>query len=307
MLIFDTIQKTEYPLSVALGFFDGVHNGHKEIITKCVEHATNGSKSAVLTFKDSPQSVLKTISKPLLTTTTQKLSLFERLGVDVVYCVDFADIMNLSAEEFVKDILCDNLNAKTVVTGFNYHFGKGGESGADDMVDLCNKYQIDAIKCEPVLYKDAPVSSTRIRECIKHGDIEDANAMLGYEFAIASQIISGNHIGTKLKCPTLNQPLSSDIVIPTFGVYASTVTIDEKTYIGATNIGTHPTIKKTDAPVCETHILNYNGDLYGKSAHTKLHKFIRNEREFDSLDMLKAQITKDKEKIKQFFTKNRPE
>lgn len=303
MLIFDTITKTEYPLSIALGFFDGVHNGHKDVITKCVEHATNGAKSAVLTFKNSPQSLLKTAQKPLLTTTAKKLSLFESLGVDIVYCVDFADLMNMSANEFVKDILCDTLNAQTVVTGFNYHFGKGGKNNADDMMTLCKKHHIDAIKCEPVMYKDEPISSTRIRECIKSGDIIDANAMLGYEFAITSQIVSGNHIGTALQCPTLNQPLSSDVVAPMFGVYASTVTINDKTYIGATNIGIHPTIKENSTPVCETHILNYQGDLYDQVAHTKLLSFIRKERKFDTLDTLKLQIEKDKEQIIRFFNK----
>lgn len=303
MHIFDTIQKTEYPLSVALGFFDGVHKGHREIIANCIKHANDGVKSAVLTFKNSPQSVLTTVRKPLLTTTEQKLSLFENLGVDIVYCVDFADVMNLSAESFVKDILCDTLNAQTVVTGFSYHFGKGGKNTADDMQSLCQRYNINAVICDPVMYLNEPVSSTRIRKCIASGDIENANAMLQYEFAITSPVISGNHIGTTLHCPTLNQPLTQDIIVPCFGVYASTVTINSKTYIGATNIGIHPTVKQSACAVCETHILNYSGNLYDKTAHTKLHKFIREERKFDSLESLKSQIDKDKEQIIRFFNK----
>lgn len=303
MRVFDTITKTEYPLSVALGFFDGVHNGHKEVIANCIANAKDGTKSAVLTFSNSPQSVLNSANKPLLTTTKQKLRLFETLGVDVVYCIDFKDIMNLSADEFVKDVLCDKLTAQTVVTGFNYHFGKGGKSSADDMQNLCQRYNINAIKCDPVIYKDEPVSSTRIRKCIANGDIEEANAMLGYEFAITSQIISGNHIGTTLQCPTLNQLLEQDIVVPCFGVYASTVNIGNKTYIGATNIGIHPTVKKSSSPICETHILNYSGDLYDKTVITKLHKFIRKECKFDTLESLKSQINKDKNEIIRFFEK----
>lgn len=303
MQVIDHLEKTEYSTSVALGFFDGVHRGHQDVIKSAVSKAGSNCKSVVLTFDKSPYSALTNTQKPLLTTNEEKLKFFEKLGVDVVFCIDFNLIKDMSAQDFVNDILRDKLNAKYVTTGFNYHFSKGGSATADDLRDLCLKYNISAYKCPAVIYNDAPVSSTRIRECIKNGDIEDANQMLGYTFSINAKIISGNHIGAKLNSPTINQQLNDSLVTPRFGVYATCVTIDSKTYFGATNIGTHPTVGG-NTPVCETHLLNFvNGDLYNKEAKTQLLKFIRPEQKFGSIDELKAQIEKDKTAISEYFSK----
>ncbi len=301
MLLFDTIKKTEYHTSVALGFFDGVHKGHRDVINRAKAFSSPTCPATVLTFINSPATIVSGKEKPLLSTNEQKFELFEKLGVDIVFCIDFNEVRDMTAQEFVRDILYDKLNAKFVTTGFNYHFGKGGASSADDMMSLCKELGIQANKCEPVMCGDAPVSSTRIRECISAGEIESANEMLCYDFAIKSQIVGGNHIGRKLDSPTINQHLTSGIVTPKFGVYATKVTVDGKTYIGATNIGTHPTVGG-DTPVCETHLLDFSGEqLYGKTAHTKLLKFIRAEQKFDSIEELKAQIEKDKQQILKYF------
>ncbi len=303
MQIFDTIRKTEYDTVVALGFFDGVHTGHQKVISTCVESADSSTRSVVFTFKESPLSVLSKTKKPLLTNNEQKFGLVEKLGVDEVFCVDFESVMNLSAQDFVKDILCDKLHAKCVVTGFNYHFSKGGAADADDMIRLCAQHGIKAIKCDPVIVDNAPVSSTRIRECISNGDIENANKMLGYDFLIDTHVRSGNHIGTKINSPTINQRLHDNVIVPEFGVYASKVEINGHTYIGATNIGTHPTVGECDA-VCETHLIDFcGGDLYDKKAHTKLMKFIRHEQKFDDISQLVSQIEKDIKEIENYFKK----
>lgn len=301
MQVFDTIKKTEYYTSVALGFFDGVHKGHQDVIRNAIAAGSDICPATVFTFRQSPSRVISGAKKPLLTTNEQKFELFEALGVKVVFCIDFSEIKDMPAEEFVHDVLYKTINAKYISTGFNYHFGKGGTSDADDMVAMCNELNISAIKHPPVIYKNKPVSSTRIRECIANGDIEGANAMLGYDFAVDNKIISGNHIGTSLRSPTINQSLTNDIITPKFGVYASKVTIDDKTYMGATNIGTHPTVGG-DTPVCETHLLDFTGgDLYQKRAYTQLVKFIRPEQKFNSITQLKAQIEKDKDCIKNFL------
>ena len=157
--------------------------------------------------------------------------------------------------------------------------------------------------CVPVTYKGEAVSSTRIRECIQNGEIEDANAMLGYEFAVSGEIKSGNHIGTKISSPTINQPLNPEVITPKFGVYATKVTIDCKTYIGATNIGVHPTVGEC-SPVCETHLLDFSGgNLYSLDATTRLIHFIRPEQNFSSLSDLKDQIEKDKLQILSYLQK----
>lgn len=301
MQIFDTLKKTEYPTAIALGFFDGVHIGHRDVIKKCVSMSAKLNTPAVLTFKSSPSDSFSADKKPLLTTNQKKFELLSELGVEDVFCVDFEQIKDMSAETFVRDVLHSTLNAQEVVTGFNYHFGKGGNATADDMITLCKKYGIKAQKCDPVMFDNAPVSSTRIRECIMSGDIHSANEMLGYNFSVEGEITSGNHIGATLKAPTINQRLSDTLVMPKFGVYATKVFIDDKQYFGATNIGKHPTVGEC-YPVCETHLLNYNGELlYGKNARTELLNFVRPEQKFSDTAELKSQIENDKQTITLFF------
>lgn len=301
MQIFDTIIKTEYNTAVALGFFDGVHKGHQAVISECKANKNPDEKLAVFTFKDSPYNMLSATKKPLLTVNDEKFRLLESLGVEVVFCVDFSEIKDLSDESFVKDILSDKLGAKTIATGFNYHFAKGGKATCTDLKALCEKLSIKTHICEPVIYDGEAISSTRIRDCIKKGNIETANKMLGYNFSISTEITSGNHIGTKLKSPTINQSLNKILVVPKFGVYATKVTVDNKVYYGATNIGIHPTVGKT-TPLCETHLLNYTGDeLYGKYATTELLHFIRAEKKFDNTELLKAQIKDDINEIKTLY------
>lgn len=293
MQIFDTLKPTKYYTSVALGFFDGVHKGHRDVITTAVNASSDVCKATVLTFKDSPAYILSGNKKQLLTTNEEKFNLFEKLGVEYVFCIDFNEVCSMTANDFVKEVLYDTLNAKFVIAGFNYHFGKGGNADADDLIAMCHKLKIDSCKRKPVEYQNEPISSTRIRQCITNGQIEDANAMLSYNFSVTSKITSGNHIGTTIKTPTINQPLNTGIVTPKFGVYASRVVIDDRVYLGATNIGTHPTVGDSE-PLCETHLLNFeSGNLYSRDVKTELLRFIRPEKKFDSLVQLKQQIQKD--------------
>ncbi len=303
MQVFDSIKKTEYRLSLALGFFDGVHLGHTEVIKKAVEKSGDLVKSAVLTFESSPFTALTGEKKDLLTTNEEKFRLFEKLGIDYVFCIDFSDIKDLSAEEFVRDILFDKLQALYISTGYNYHFGKGGSAGAEELEKLCRTRSVTTFTSEPVLYDGEAISSTRIRECIKNGDMKSANEMLSYNFSIKGTVVEGNHIGTKISTPTINLPLDDNCITPRFGVYASRVLVDDRIFYGATNIGTHPTVGGNKV-LCETHLLNFeNTDLYSKNVEVQPLHFIRDERKFSSIDELKTQIEKDKEKILHFFKK----
>lgn len=300
MQVFESLRKTEYPTDVALGFFDGVHKGHVDVIRKTDTQSFCDCPATVLTFRESPRSILSGTKKPLLTTNDEKLRLFEKLGVQVVFLLDFNEIKDLSATQFVRDVLYETINAHHVTVGFNYRFGKGGMGDSDELVALCKKLNITAQKIEPVMYDNQPISSTRIRQCISSGDIETANSMLGYEFAIHGDVIGGNHIGTTLDAPTINQALNPELVTPKYGVYATRVTIDGKNYYGATNIGMRPTVGGT-MPMCETHLFDCCENLYGKSAHTQLLRFIRDEKKFDCINELKSQIEKDKLEIQKFL------
>lgn len=293
------IEKTQYPTSVALGFFDGVHIGHRAIINECKRYSD--CTPTVLTFATSPSSHTGDSNPKLITTNEQKLKIFDSLDIQQVYLLDFESIKDMDAETFVREILHEKLNAKHVCCGFNYRFGKGGAGDTEVLRRECEKYSINTHIVDSVMYEDAPVSSTRIRECIESGDIKASNAMLDRPYSIEKDIISGNHIGSLIHTPTINLSLDDDLLIPKFGVYASRVTIGDKCYYGATNIGTHPTVGGRNI-LCETHLLScVTDDLNSQHATVELISFLRKEEKFADIEQLKSQISKDIKKIKDFF------
>lgn len=282
----------------ALGFFDGIHLGHKDVICTAVENSKKlGAESCALTFSRRPKSILSGEPDMFLTTENEKIRIIESLGVDILYIVDFAELMNLSGEEFVKSILIETFHCRGVVCGFNYHFGKGGKCDSNALAGICEKYSCEAISREPIMYKGECVSSSRIRNSLKCGDIFSANEMLGYKFGYCLEVIHGRQLGRTIGTPTINQAFPENFCLPKFGVYVSEVTINGKKYRGVTNIGIKPTVG-SDKPVSETWILDYSGNLYGKKVDIRLLAFIREEKKFASINELKQQILKDGETAK---------
>lgn len=283
--------------SVALGFFDGVHSGHRAVIGSCVAEKVD-HPCVVLTFRESPAKVLGRSNPTLLTTNERKAKLLAEIGVDEVIFMDFNAVKKLSPQEFVTDILHDRLSAKKVYCGFNYRFGLGGAGDTKMLIDLCKEQGIEVEVKEPVFCDGEPASSSLIRRCIADGAIEKANNLLGYPYAIEGAIDSGNHIGSAMGFPTVNIPIGDGLTVPRYGVYASNVVIDGKCYKGATNIGVHPTVGAHDVPLCETFLLDFGGgDLYGKKGTCELTAFVREEKCFSSMEELSAQIKKDCETI----------
>ena len=302
MRIYNGLQSYMAPpggTAVALGFFDGVHLGHRAVVGAC---AASGLPCTVLTFSEAPAKSLGRECPPLLTDNSRKAALLEGLGAREIIFADFAQLRELSPEDFVRGILHERLNARRVYCGFNYRFGAGGSGDTAVLQALCERYGIEVTVCEPVFLDGEPVSSTRIREHIAAGDVERAAVMLGGSYAVAGEIGGGNRIGTTMGFPTVNISLRGDLAIPRFGVYASLLTINGKQYRGATNIGVHPTVSEMKLPLCETFLLDFEGgDLYGKSAVCELKHFIRGERKFASVEELSAQIEIDCEQIKQLL------
>lgn len=294
---------TEYAASregtaVALGFFDGVHLGHRAVLAGCAGEQ-GGLRSVALTFRESPAAALGRGRPPMLTDNERKASLISALGVEDVIFADFGAVKDLSAEAFVKEILRDKLNARAVYCGFNYRFGKNGGGDTAALRELARACGMTVKISEPVYLDGEQVSSTRIREYIADGEIGRANAMLGYPYGIAGKIADGNHIGTTMGFPTVNIPIGAGTAAPRRGVYASRITIDGQRYRGATNIGVHPTVGESESPLCETFILDYHGgSLYGKDVVCELMRFIRPERRFDSIGALTEQVKADCERIK---------
>lgn len=300
MKIYHSIEdyaKTGYESRVALGFFDGVHPGHRAVI-ESVTRDKGDCQAVVLTFGESPAKYFgKDVA--LITDNEDKARRIKAIGADAVIFADFGRIKDMDAEVFIREVLKKQLRAKKVCCGFDYRFGKNGGGDTQLLKSICGELGIEVEIKEPVYCGEQAVSSSAIRTLLQDGRIEEADRMLGYEYRIGGVIGDGNHIGTKMGFPTVNLPMKKGLVVPRFGVYASILRIDGKRYRGATNIGVHPTVGENSEPLCETFILDFGGeDLYGKYAECTPVRFVREEMKFDSLDALTAQVGRDIETIK---------
>lgn len=279
--------------AVALGLFDGVHNGHRAVISKAAAMAEKGFISAVFTFRCETLAVKQGRSIQYIYSDSFKEKLLRGLGAVQVCCEDFSAVKDMSGDEFVREILLKKLNAGHAVCGRDFRFGKNASCGVSELSELCCKYGIVLDTAEDVVCGGENVSSRRIRELLTEGNIPAAENLLGGRYTISGVITDGNHIGRTIDFPTINQNFGRFQLVPRFGVYSSEVDIDGKTYKAVTNIGVKPTIAGERAPLAETHILGFSGDLYGRELETRITGFIRPEQKFDSLDDLKRQISAD--------------
>ena len=287
--------------SVALGFFDGVHAGHRAVIAACCEGKAEGVEAVVLTFAESPAAALGFDVPAALTDNAKKAALMADIGADAVIFADFSAIKDMTAEDFARVALCEKLGAVKVTCGYNYRFGKGGSGDTDSLKELCARHGITASVVEPVYIGGEAVSSTRIRGLIAEGDIEGADRLLGWRWGVSGVIEGGNRIGTAMGLPTVNIAIGEGMAIPRLGVYSSVIRLGGREYAGATNIGVHPTVGANSVPLCETFIIGYDGaDAYGREAVCELGRFIRPEKRFDSIDELKKQISADIETVKAY-------
>lgn len=283
------------PSAVALGFFDGLHLGHIEVIKRAL--LKDGLCSVVFTFNDKT-SLPKFSGKKghCIITHEQKTEIFGGLGVERVYAPDFGDVKDYTAREFVERILRDELNASFVVCGYDFRFGKGGEGNPETLKQLCSEYGMECEVVPAVAVDGVTVSSTAIREMITKGDIETANRFLGYELSYKLPVMEGSKIGRTIGFPTINQKIPDYMVKPKNGVYKSWTIVDGRTYRSITNIGVKPTVDYKGGAVMETHITGYDGNLYGQTVRVALREFIRDEKKFAGLEELKQQIEEDKAK-----------
>lgn len=289
--------------AIALGFFDGLHKGHRKVISLAVNEKQNGLIPVCFTFLQSPKSVIFGTPANAVMTVEDKLKTLETLGIEHTYRADFKQIMNMSADDFVEKILIKTLNAKKLFCGFNYRFGKNGNGDVELLKQLCLKNNIEVCVVPSEQDNGDVVSSTLIRELIENGNVKRANAILCTKFGFSSVIEHGKRLGRELGTPTINQPLNPDLVVPKFGVYASAVTLENgKVYCGVTNIGIKPTVGGTVA-LCETWMPEYDGDeIYGQKADIRLLDFIRPEKKFNGIVELKdAIISNGRTALKIFY------
>lgn len=277
---------------IALGNFDGLHKGHRKVISTAIEKANeSGLKAVVLLFKEHPCYSLGHNPPPRLMTKEEQKQKIQLMGAECIE-IEFSHIMNMDCEQFVREVLVDRLNAKAVCCGFNYHFGKGGNGTADLLAEIAGGMGLKIYVTDALCYKEQAISSSRIRECIINGNMTDANAMLGEAFSYDFEVVGGDRIGRNLGAPTINQYFDDDFIVPLNGVYASETYVDGQSYSSITNIGIRPTLDKKELR-SETYIIGFSGDLYGRKIRVELRKYIRSEKKFSSLDELKEQIRTD--------------
>lgn len=280
---------------VALGNFDGVHIGHQMLIKTLIEQCKlNGLESCVYTFKNHPLAVIgNNDGPPRITNIRMKKGILESLGVELLYLEEFTkDYMALSPQDFVKNILVDQLNCKIVVVGFDYTFGYKAQGNVKLLKQMAEECGFEVFEIHPVTIDNEKVGSSIIREYIKNGDMESANAFLGRPYAIYSKVVHGKGIGHTLGYPTANILIEPSHLIPKEGVYATIVTIDGRMYKGATCIGTNPTFG-TNCISIETFIIDFNEDIYDQYIELKFIKRLRDNVKFHHVDDLIHQMNKD--------------
>lgn len=284
--------------AVALGLFDGLHLGHQSVIHRAVDFIPQGLSPAVFTFETDTVTSKGNGTLDVVLARDLKHELLGKLGVEYIYSPDFLNFKELTGREFVKYVLADKLRAKYVVCGDDFRFGKGALCGLPQLREYGSEYDIEVIVAEPLILGGAPVSSTRIRKYIKEGDIRSANKLLGYNFQFRLPVVYGRQLGRELDFPTINQLMPRQQVLPRFGVYSSLTEIDGRDYRSVTNIGVKPTVDSDIRPIAETHIIGYNGNLYGQKIRVGLRDFVRPEMKFESIDDLALQVHRDIETVK---------
>ena len=285
---------------VTLGNFDGVHLGHQKIFKKIKEEASKlHGEAVVITFEPHPLKVLSPQHcPPLLTPFTKKMMLIEKSGIETVLCIEFSlAFSEISPFEFIKNILVEKVKVRKIIVGYNYHFGRKQRGDIRILKQLGKLFNVEVEVMEPLKIDQTLVSSSKIRELIKNGQVEEASKLLGRGYPIIGKVIQGSKRGHTLGFPTANLE-TSDELYPKKGVYAVEVIWNHQVYNGLANVGSNPTFLpvrgREESPFSlEVYILNFRHDIYGDEIQVNFKKRIRDEIRFDSPSHLIDQIRKD--------------
>jgi len=289
---------------IALGNFDGLHRGHLKIIERVKRGAAeHGGTPMAMTFDPHPPRIVRPDkAPPLLMTKAQRIEALHRAGVHCVAVVRFTkELSQWDADTFVRKVLVDWLRVSEVWVGANFLFGHERSGTFSVLRGLGLSYGFRADKIDPVRYKDFVVSSTRIRRLVSEARMDEAAALLGRAYYVDGTIVEGRRRGRELGFPTANLETQNELVPPN-GVYATIMTIDGVVHGSVTNIGLRPTFGEA-TPTIETHVLDYSGDLYGHTVRLAFVQRLRDERRFDDVDALRAQIDADKRRAERLFTR----
>ena len=290
---------------IALGFFDGVHLGHAALLRRTVEEAAaRGVTPAVFTFDRVPKEVLTGIPCPLINSPEDRADLVRRLyGIRDVIMVPFDDEMRTTSwEDFVTKILVERYHAVHLVAGHDHHFGHKNQGSPELLAAKCAELGLGCDIIPKVEIGGITVSSTYIRRLVELGQIERANRFLGHPHTLTQVVRHGRRIGRTIGIPTVNLTAPPHVLVPSHGVYATRVVLpDGASYPAVTNVGTRPTVNNGMDVTVEAWLLDFDGDLYGQTVRVEFYHHIRDEIRFDSLDALKAEITRNAETTRQYF------
>jgi len=280
---------------LALGNFDGLHRGHRKILDRIRRVAgEHGGTAVVMTFDPHPPRIVRPDKAPaLLMTTAQKLEMLAASGVHGAAIVRFtSELSRWDPETFVRNVLVDWLRVAEVWVGANFLFGHDRAGNVTMLRTLGARYGFKAEKIDPVRYKEFVVSSTRIRRLVAEGRVDEAGALLGHQFFIDGTVVHGAHRGRTIGFPTANLCTENEL-LPPHGVYATTARVGSTVFASVTNVGTRPTVDSSGRTMIETHVFDFDRDLYGSPIRIGFVQRMRDERTFESLDALRAQIDAD--------------
>lgn len=294
---------------LSIGNFDGVHLGHAKLIKVFTDISREEKQPGIVfTFAQNPKSFFTGVPIKYITGTEDKMRILSQLGAKNIYFADFEEMRDLSDQEFVDRVIIEKFNAKTVVCGYDFRFGKDRIGNTETLKEMLAAKDINltVIKAETIDGKE--ISSTWIRQLLINGEAEAAERLLGRPYNFNLPVVSGRQIGRSLKFPTINQEFPPYRIVPAFGVYAVLCEAKGETYQGIANIGVRPTVNKGRSeeevlPLCETHLFGFDGDLYHQNVRVSLKKRLREEIEFSSMAELKAQINRDVITAKEYFEK----
>lgn len=299
MLIASSSEQIRTPTAIALGNFDGIHQGHCSVLRSLIEfNLQSHACPSVVSFTPHPREFFTGQKVQLLTPIPQKAELLANLGIEQLILLPFdRNLASLSPQEFIDKILVQQLHAKSVSVGVDFRFGYQRKGTGADLKELAAKYDIEVRLNSLHTYqnsdaKDVRVSSSSIRQALAEGKIPTANRMLGRAYSLWGKVVTGKQLGRTIGFPTANLDVAPEKLLPRFGVYAVDVLLPDTTLKGVMNIGCRPTVAG-EYPTVEVHILKWSGDLYDLDLRVNLIDFIRPEQKFDSVEALKQQITQD--------------
>jgi len=288
---------------LALGNFDGLHRGHLKIIERVRRGAAeHGGTPMAMTFDPHPSRIVRPDKAPaLLMTKAQRIEALERAGIAAVAVVRFThELSQWDPETFVRTVLVDWLRVSEVWVGANFLFGHDRAGNFSTLRSLGQRYGFRADKIDAVRYKEFVVSSTRVRRLVAEGRMDEAGALLGHQFYVDGRVVAGKHRGRELGFPTANLETENELLPPN-GVYATMTTIDGIVHPSITNVGVRPTFGDTTKTMIEAYVLGFHGDLYGRQVRLGFVQRLRDERKFEDVDALRAQIEADLRRAERLF------